>query len=416
MPAPFSPTIATTVPAGNVSDTSSRTSASCPDRRTTRARSGCPAASVSGARQIRCSVQRRRVILEPGQASRAIHPEAAQEADLADGRADVQREPSSPAASTSRTSLGGRVQPDRRRTRQRRHTPARRPPTRACATAPMPHRERATGRYQRSQASRRSAQGVRPMPVTRTSFPGGAVVADREQMTRQPLDCAPRSCAARSTAGSPRRGQHRRHARTRRAAPAPDGSTPAGRRSRRAAGSTRRSRTATCTCDRARTPDRAASPGDRGYRAAPGARWSRSKPAAARRATSSAIVTLSRNRRWTRVLTVRRNQVAVAETPRPTADRKHQSAAVVEHALAEQHQPQREQRIGQAPPAATARTRPASAAARDGSRACRAATSTTAPAADRRSPATSHQRTSCVSSSSSSASVKRCACRSNIVR
>src|SRR5207247_7590015 len=34
---------------------------------------------------------------------------------------------------------------------------------------------------------------------------------------------------------------------------------------------------------------------------------------------SSAIVTLSRKRRCTRVLTVRRNQVAVAETPRPMA-------------------------------------------------------------------------------------------------
>ncbi len=42
---------------------------------------------------------------------------------------------------------------------------------------------------------------------------------------------------------------------------------------------------------------------------------------ACRRATcvSSAIVTLSRNRRSTRVLTVRRNQVAVADTARPIA-------------------------------------------------------------------------------------------------
>ena len=42
---------------------------------------------------------------------------------------------------------------------------------------------------------------------------------------------------------------------------------------------------------------------------------------ACRRATcdSSAIVTLSRKRRCTRVLTVARNQVAVADTPRPRA-------------------------------------------------------------------------------------------------
>jgi hypothetical protein len=35
---------------------------------------------------------------------------------------------------------------------------------------------------------------------------------------------------------------------------------------------------------------------------------------------SSAIVTLSRKRRRTRVLTVRRNHVAVAEIPRPIAE------------------------------------------------------------------------------------------------
>src|SRR5262245_48371358 len=42
---------------------------------------------------------------------------------------------------------------------------------------------------------------------------------------------------------------------------------------------------------------------------------------ACRRATwdSSAIVILSRKRRWTRVLTVRRNQVAVDDTPSPRA-------------------------------------------------------------------------------------------------
>ena len=34
---------------------------------------------------------------------------------------------------------------------------------------------------------------------------------------------------------------------------------------------------------------------------------------------SSAMVTRSRNRRWVRSLTTRRNQVAVAETPRPIA-------------------------------------------------------------------------------------------------
>ena len=39
------------------------------------------------------------------------------------------------------------------------------------------------------------------MPVTRTSFPGGAVVATVKRCCDSRLACAPRSCAARSTAG-----------------------------------------------------------------------------------------------------------------------------------------------------------------------------------------------------------------------
>ena len=48
------------------------------------------------------------------------------------------------------------------------------------------------------------------MPVTRTSLPGGAVVAIVNRWRARRLDCAPRSWAARSTAGPPGRGQHRR--------------------------------------------------------------------------------------------------------------------------------------------------------------------------------------------------------------
>ena len=39
------------------------------------------------------------------------------------------------------------------------------------------------------------------MPVTRTSLPGGAVVAMVKRWRARRLDCAARSCAARSTAG-----------------------------------------------------------------------------------------------------------------------------------------------------------------------------------------------------------------------
>ena len=62
---------------------------------------------------------------------------------------------------------------------------------------------------------------------------------------------------------------------------------------------------------------------------------------------SSAIVTLSRKRRCTRVLTVRRNQVAVADTPSATAAIRTRRQSPCEHAVAEQLEPEREQRVGQ---------------------------------------------------------------------
>ena len=141
-------------------------------------------------------------------------------------------------------------------------------------------------------------------------------------------------------------------------------------------------RTATCTCGRARTPGRAASTGGRGTRAAPGARSSRSTPAAARRATSSAMVTLSRKRRCTRVLTVRRNQVAAAETPsaaaatctrRACAAGATPSPSSLNHSASSASGSAAQQRQGE--------RRDASGRGSCGSRACTAATSTRAPAA-----------------------------------
>ena len=44
-------------------------------------------------RLIRVLVEGRCVVLEPGEATRAVEPDAAQEPDLADGRADVLRQP-----------------------------------------------------------------------------------------------------------------------------------------------------------------------------------------------------------------------------------------------------------------------------------------------------------------------------------
>ena len=93
LPAPFSPTIATTVPGGSSQvDVVEHQARRCRDRRTTRARSGCRRSMRRGHRCVRVPPERRRVVLEPGQAPRAVEPDAAQEADLADRRADVGRE------------------------------------------------------------------------------------------------------------------------------------------------------------------------------------------------------------------------------------------------------------------------------------------------------------------------------------
>src|SRR5882672_3959087 len=111
------------------------------------------------------------VVLEPREPPRAIHPESAQESNLADGGADVCRKPS-----TSSTWLAGARRPDDTNTT----APTKAKPNIAHASACQnaePHRAAATGPYQHSHAHRRSETSRSPMPVTRTSFPGGAVVA-----------------------------------------------------------------------------------------------------------------------------------------------------------------------------------------------------------------------------------------------
>ena len=126
---------------------------------------------------------------------------------------------------------------------------------------------------------------------------------------------------------------------------------------------------------------------------------------------SSAIVTLSRKRRCTRVLIVRRNQVAVADTPRPTAAASTSRAVAAEHAVAEQLQPQREQRVGQRREQRQRERRRPAAAARAGSRASAAATSTAARAAGR-----SGEDVIGRSLPRPPSAPKRWACSSNIVR
>ena len=218
-------------PAGRAS-TSSSTSRSVPGRRTTRASKRMPSVEPVGRRQVGGGAERGGVVLEPGQPPRAVQPDAAQEADLADRRADVRRQPRAGGEHEQHVA-GRRVEPDgdeddRADVRRRR-----RPPTRACARRRVrPARRARSGAYQRSHAARRSRdEPRRRCPVTRTSLPGGAVVASGEEV-RAPggRAGAPRSWAARSTPGRQRRGQHGRQREDARAAPAPGGSTSAARR------------------------------------------------------------------------------------------------------------------------------------------------------------------------------------------
>src|SRR5580658_1952112 len=105
-----------------------------------------------------------------------------------------------PAASTSSTWLAGAPRPYETNTT----APTYAHPNMAHASVyhkADPHRVAATGPYQRSHAARRWAIRRSPMPVTRTSFPGGAVVAMVNRWRASRLDCAPRSCADLSDSG-----------------------------------------------------------------------------------------------------------------------------------------------------------------------------------------------------------------------
>ena len=194
------------------------------------------------------------------------------------------------------------------------------------------------------------------MPVTRTSLPGGAVVAIVKRWRASRLACAPRSCAARSTRRPPRRRQHRRqreHGEQRQRRmdrhQQRDGDAepqdPAARREH-----------ATCTCGRARRPDRAASRGDRD---SPGRSW-------------CAIV--ATDGLQPRDVRLERDRDPVAEAPL--------------HAGADGAQEPGRRRRHAEPDRATRRTRPVAARARP----CRAA-SATARAARRAAPRAATART-----------------------
>src|SRR5580658_1315463 len=105
-----------------------------------------------------------------------------------------------PAASTSSTLLAGARRTDETNTTAPAYAQPKTAHASACHHA-EPHRAAATGLYHCSHAARRCVTRRSPMPVTRTSFPGGAVVAIVNRWRARRLDCAPRSCADLSTSG-----------------------------------------------------------------------------------------------------------------------------------------------------------------------------------------------------------------------
>ena len=243
-----------------------------------------PRCNTAGSRQIARRRDRGGVILQPREPARAVHPESAQESDLADRGADVGRQPR--ARGQHQQHLAGRgAQTRTTRTPPRRHTPGRRSPTPARATTPSPSRAAATGPYQRSHAARRSVTRRSPMPVTRTSFPGGAVVAMvnrcrasrlalRPALLRDPLDRGP---PGRRQHGRDREHQQQDQRRVNRCQQRHGHAQPQD--------PAERGEDATCTCGRARTPGCAAWTAGRDTPAVPGAQRSRWTPAAAPRAT-----------------------------------------------------------------------------------------------------------------------------------
>ena len=304
-----------------------------------------PWRSAAGTGQIGRRGERRGVVLEPGEAPRAVHPEAAQESDLADRRADVR----------GQARAGGEHQQHvaRRRAEARRHEHdradvgrRRRPPRPACATAPSPSGPPTTGAYPRSHASRRCADQAVADAGDAHFLARRRRRRDREEVAGQAVGLRGALLGGALDGGPPRRREHGRQ---------------------REDGEQHERR-----MDRRQQRDRHAEPQD---------------PAAGREQRHVHVIEhehlIAQHREPIEVvgaLVVRdgrdrrlqpgdvrfeRDRHLVAEAPlHARADRAqeprrrgrhaeadgrraHEAGPLLEHALAEQHQPQREQRIGQ---------------------------------------------------------------------
>ena len=243
-----------------------------------------PCSSLLGHGRIVVFHERRRIIFEPGQADRAVKPDSAQKSNLTHGCRDVRREPRSRGQHQQHVA-GRRLEHRTTRKPPRPHRRRRKSPNPMSARARFSTRAAATGRYQRSHASRRCAARRGPMRITRTSLPGAAVVARSNRWRASRFAAAPRSSATRSTPGRHVEVNTVGSANTTSSASAGwiDTSNASVTPSRKIQPQVLKR--VTYTCGRAQTPGCAARPGDRDTRGVRGARSWPSRPAASPRAT-----------------------------------------------------------------------------------------------------------------------------------
>ena len=166
-----------------------------------------PSRSTSGAARSACCDQAGRVVFEPGQPLGAVHPDAPQEPDLADRRADVLRQPGASGQHQqdlrSRRAKDGRHEHDRAdvrgaEDRPRQRVPeCRRPSRRTDRSVPAFPRRPAVHNEPRADAGHTHV------------LAGRGRRGDREQVAREPRRLRATLLGDTFHRRAPRRGQHR---------------------------------------------------------------------------------------------------------------------------------------------------------------------------------------------------------------
>ena len=150
----------------------------CSNRMPSRSRDGHGAGRAD-------ATTRRRVVLEPREPPRAVHPDAAQEADLADRGADVRREARARGEHQQHVPRG-RVQPGRDEHDRADVRARRRPPTpSACHAALVQPRGRRPARTSAPTPRGARAPAAAPMPCQAHLLRRRGRGGDQEQVPRQ---------------------------------------------------------------------------------------------------------------------------------------------------------------------------------------------------------------------------------------